>query len=40
MAQIAAKVDAIKNWTVSKFKTSKQAVLENLGKVSFPILSF
>jgi len=33
MAQIAAKVELIKNWTVSKFKTSKQSVLEQLGKV-------
>jgi hypothetical protein len=33
MKQIVAKVESIKNWTVSKFKTSKQSVLEQLGKV-------
>lgn len=33
MAQITAKVESIKNWTVTKFKTTKQSVFEQLGKV-------
>jgi len=33
MTKIAEKVESIKNWTVSKFKVSKQSVLEQFGKV-------
>ncbi|KAI6215421.1 hypothetical protein M3Y94_00383400 [Aphelenchoides besseyi] len=33
MAQIAAKAESLKNWTVSCFKTTKQSVFEKLGKV-------
>ncbi|CAD5221915.1 unnamed protein product [Bursaphelenchus xylophilus] len=33
MAQIAAKVESFKNWTVNRFKTTKQSVFEQLGKV-------
>ncbi|CAD5215944.1 unnamed protein product [Bursaphelenchus okinawaensis] len=33
MAQIAAKVESIKNWTVNRFKTTKHSVFEQLGKV-------
>jgi hypothetical protein len=33
MAQIAAKVERMKDWTVRKFKTSKQNILEQFGKV-------
>uniref|UniRef100_A0A914C0G2 AH domain-containing protein n=1 Tax=Acrobeloides nanus TaxID=290746 RepID=A0A914C0G2_9BILA len=33
LAQMSAKIDELKTWTVSKYKTTKQNVLEQLGKV-------
>ncbi|EFO27917.2 hypothetical protein LOAG_00554 [Loa loa] len=33
LAQMAAKIDSLKKWTVSTYKTTKQSICENLGKV-------
>ncbi|VDN38045.1 unnamed protein product [Gongylonema pulchrum] len=33
IAQMAAKIDSLKKWTVSTYKTTKQSICENLGKV-------
>lgn len=33
LTQMAAKIDSLKKWTVSTFKTTKQSICENLGKV-------
>uniref|UniRef100_A0A915Q2D3 AH domain-containing protein n=1 Tax=Setaria digitata TaxID=48799 RepID=A0A915Q2D3_9BILA len=33
LAQIAAKIDSLKKWTISTYKTTKQSICENLGKV-------
>uniref|UniRef100_A0A0N5ALY3 AH domain-containing protein n=1 Tax=Syphacia muris TaxID=451379 RepID=A0A0N5ALY3_9BILA len=32
LAQMAAKIDLLKKWTVSTYKTTKQSICENLGK--------
>lgn len=33
LAQMAAKIDSLKKWTVSTYRTTKQSICENLGKV-------
>uniref|UniRef100_A0A0R3S6W0 AH domain-containing protein n=1 Tax=Elaeophora elaphi TaxID=1147741 RepID=A0A0R3S6W0_9BILA len=33
LAQMAAKIDSLKKWTISTYKTTKQSICENLGKV-------
>ncbi|CAG9534577.1 unnamed protein product [Cercopithifilaria johnstoni] len=33
LAQMAAKIDSLRKWTVSTYKTTKQSICENLGKV-------
>ncbi|OZC08746.1 Arfaptin-like domain protein [Onchocerca flexuosa] len=33
LAQMAAKIDSLKKWTVSTYKITKQSICENLGKV-------
>lgn len=33
LAQVAAKIDSLKKWTVSTYKNAKQSICENLGKV-------
>ncbi|VBB33067.1 unnamed protein product, partial [Acanthocheilonema viteae] len=33
LAQVAAKIDSLKKWTISTYKTTKQSICENLGKV-------
>jgi hypothetical protein len=38
LAQVSAKIDELKTWTVSKYKTTKQNVLEQLGKVGWVFL--
>ncbi|VDM37730.1 unnamed protein product [Toxocara canis] len=33
LSQMAAKIDSLKKWTVTTYKTTKQSICENLGKV-------
>nr|CDP99027.1 Bm4348, isoform c [Brugia malayi] len=33
LTQMAAKIDSLKKWTVSTYKTTKQSICENLGRV-------
>lgn len=35
LAQVAAKLDSLKKWTVTTYKTTKHSVFEQLGKVGF-----
>ncbi|VIO91296.1 Uncharacterized protein BM_BM4348 [Brugia malayi] len=33
LTQMAAKIDSLKKWTVSTYKTTKQSICENLGRI-------